>query len=239
MKNKLCRTGSLLLFLLSTCIFAQKHHFNVGIDGGYTSSILHADLSNLVDSKYTTRPGFGVNLSGEYMVWKTFFVSTGIGLQQKNYQFERTGSRTGWYTRYTNNFLNIPLTVGAYILNNPYETTGVWLKVEGGMYSDYWLSMKRKGRYPVFGELQENGTFNYTEVQDTYDFDKNENQLNRWMYGLTGKAQVGYSFRKFNVYGSYSYQHGLSDINKDNEDKNQKATIRSYMISVGASYKFN
>ncbi|MGK6341470.1 outer membrane beta-barrel protein [Chryseobacterium sp. DT-3] len=238
MNKKLCRAASLGLLVASISISAQ-HHFNIGLDAGYTSSILHADLSNLVDSKYESRPGFGVNLSGEYMIWKSFFVSTGVGFQQKNYEFKRTGSRTGWYTQYTNNFLTLPLTVGAYILNNPHETTGVWLKVEGGMYSDYWLSMKREGRYPVFGELQENGTFNYTEVSDTYDFKKNENQLNRWNYGLVGKAQLGYSFKKLNVYGSYSYQHGLSDINKDNEDKNQKASIRSHMISLGASYKFN
>lgn len=238
MRKKLCKSIVLCFLPFGTFISAQ-HHFNVALDTGMTSSILNTDLSNLVDSRYKSRTGFGINLSGEYMIWKSLFVSVGLSYQQKNYQFERTGSRTGWYTKYDNDFLTAPLMLGAYILNNPHETKGVWLKVAGGMYSEYWLSMKRKGRYPVFGELQESGEFNYTELSDTYDFKRNENQLNRWGYGIIGKAQIGYSFKKFDLYGSYNYQHGLSDVNKDNQDKSQKASIRSHMISIGASYKFN
>ncbi|MGG1923645.1 hypothetical protein AB1278_17655 [Chryseobacterium sp. NRRL B-14798] len=128
--------------------------------------------------------------------------------------------------------------VGAYILNDPHKTQGVWLSVAGGMYTDYWLGMKRKGRYPVFGELQEDTTFNYTQISDIYDFKKNENEINRWGYGLAGLVQVGYSFKKFDVYGSYNYHYGLSDIDKTNADKNRKSTLRSYMISIGTSYKF-
>lgn len=167
------------------------------------------------------------------------FVSTGVSFLQKNYKYERTGSRSGWYTEYNNNFLAFPLLVGGYILKNPHEDRGVWAKVAGGMYMEYWLSMKRNGQYPVFSELQVDGNFPYTKVSDTYDFKKNENGLDRFGYGFQGQAQLGYSFNKFDVYGAYQYQHGLSDINKANTDKNKKATIRSYMISVGISYKFN
>jgi len=237
MKKKMFKTICLWLLFTGTAMMGQNQ-LKVSLDAGYTNSVLHSNLSNLIDSRYTTRSGFGVNLSGEYMIWKSLFVSTGISFQQKNYKFERTGNRAGWYTNYTNDFLTFPLMVGGYILNNPHETTGVWIKVAGGMYTDYWLRMKREGRYPVFNELQENGTFNYTEVSDTYDFKKNENQLNRWGYGLAGQVQVGYSFKKFDVYGSYNYQYGLSDINMANDDKDRKSTIRSYMISLGASYKF-
>ncbi|SDI93864.1 outer membrane beta-barrel protein [Chryseobacterium jejuense] len=237
MKKKLSKIFCLCLFSAGTVVMGQNK-LKISLDAGYTYGVLNSDLSNLVDSRYTGRYGFGVNLSGEYMIWKSLFVSTGVSFQQKNYKFERTGSRDGWYTEYNNNFLTLPLMVGGYILNNPHETTGVWIKIAGGMYTDYWLSMKREGRYPVFNELQENGTFNYTQVSDKYDFKKNENQLNRWGYGLAGQAQLGYSFNKFDVYGSYNYQYGLSDINMANDDKDRKSTIRSYMISLGVSYKF-
>lgn len=237
MKKKMFKTFNVLLFCAGTVITAQSQ-LKVSLDAGYTSSTLHSDLSNLIDSRYTTRYGFGVSLSGEYMIWKSLFISTGISFQQKNYKFERTGNRAGWYTNYTNDFLTLPLMVGSYILNNPNENTGVWIKVAGGMYTDYWLHMKRDGRYPVFNELQENGTYNYTEVSDKYDFKQNENQLNRWGYGVAGQVQAGYSFKKFDVYGSYNYQYGLSDINIANDDKDRKSTIRSYMISLGVSYKF-
>ena len=39
--------------------------------------------------------------------------------------------------------------IGGYILNNPHESKGVWIKVAGGMYTEYWLNMKREGQYPV------------------------------------------------------------------------------------------
>ena len=76
-------------------------------------------------------------------------MSTGVSFLQKNYKYERTGSRSGQYTDYKNNFLSFPLLVGAYILNNPHESKGVWIKVAGGMYTEYWLNMKREGQYPV------------------------------------------------------------------------------------------
>ncbi|MCS4305389.1 outer membrane beta-barrel protein [Chryseobacterium sp. BIGb0232] len=237
MKKKLSKIFCLCLFSAGTVVMGQNK-IKVSLDAGYTYGALNSDLSNLVDSRYTGRYGFGVNLSGEYMVWKSLFVSTGASFQQKNYKFERTGNREGWYTEYNNNFLTLPLMVGGYILNNPHETTGVWIKIAGGMYTDYWLRMGREGRYPVFNELQENGTFNYTQVSDKYDFKKNENQLNRWGYGLVGQAQLGYSLKKFDVYASYNYQYGLSDINMANDDKDRKSTIRSYMISLGVAYKF-
>ena len=60
--------------------------------------------------------------------------------------------------------------VGGYILNNPHESKGVWIRIAGGMYSEYWLSRKFDGQHPVFGELQPNNTFPYVEVSDTYDF---------------------------------------------------------------------
>ena len=106
------------------------------------------------------------------------------------------------------------------------------------MYTEYWLSMKREGQYPVFAELQTDGTFNYTKASDKYDFDKNENQLRRLAYGLQGQAQLGYSFDKIDVYASYNYQYGLSDIKKNNINNDQKATRDSYMISAGIAYKF-
>ncbi|NIF06254.1 PorT family protein [Chryseobacterium sp. Tr-659] len=238
MKKKLCRAVSLFLLSAGTYISAQ-HQFNVTLDAGYTNSILHSNLSNLIESKYKSRPGYGINLSGEYMVWKSFFVSAGAGFQQKNYRFERTGQYAGWYTNYTNNFIVLPIQAGSYILNNPHKDKGLWFKVSGGIYSEYWLSMKREGRYPLVGGLQESPPNTHASVSERYDFKTNENQLDRWGYGLTGTLQAGYSFKKLSVHASYNYQHGLSDINSYNENKQQKSSIRSYMISAGITYTIN
>lgn len=229
----------LCLSFASKGLFAQKKLFKVGLDVGYTYNVVHTNLSNLVDSKYTGRYGIGVNLSGEYMIWKSLFVSTGVSLLQKNYEFNRTGTRSGWYTKYNGNFLSVPLMIGTYVLNNPYQDKGIWLKLSGGVYTDYWLSLKREGSYPLLGELlPDYSNYTYRKVSETYDFKKNENQFNRLGYGLQGQIQLGYSFEKIDVFASYTHQYGLSNI-YETENKEQKMSNRSYMISVGASYKFN
>ena len=226
------------IFPLGSFLFAQNK-FRIGLDAGYTYTVMHSNLSSLKDSRYKGRYGYGINLSGEYRVWKTLFISTGVSYLQKNYEFERTGTYSGWYSKYTNNFLAFPLLVGTYVFNDPHETKGVWAKLAGGMYTEYWLSRKYDGQYPVFGELNLDGTNPYTKVSGTYDFKANENQFSRIGYGIQGQAQLGYSFNKFDVYGAFNYQYGLSDITKANSDKNQKMSTRSYMLSVGASYKFD
>ncbi|QGN24067.1 outer membrane beta-barrel protein [Elizabethkingia anophelis] len=236
MKKRIIKTFCLCLLPLG---ISAQNKFKIALDAGYTYSVLNGNLSNQIDSKYSGRYGVGVNLSGEYMIWNSLFVSIGVSFLQKKYKYKRTGIHSGWYSDYTNNFLSFPLMVGGYILHNPHESKGVWIKIAGGMYSEYWLSRKFDGQYPVFGELQPNNTFPYVEVSDTYDFKKNENQLNRWGYGVQGQAQLGYSFDKLDVYGTYNYQYGLSDINLTNKDKAMKEALRSYMISVGVSYKFD
>jgi len=226
----------MIIGLLVMSLISGQSRFKIGVDAGYTYSVLNADVSNLIDSKYKARYGVGVNLFGEYQIWNTLFVATGVSYQQKNFGFERTGSKEGWYTDYNSEFLQLPLLVGGYILKNPYEESGFWIKVAGGMYSEYWLRLKREGQYPVFNELQEDGSFPYTKVSDTYDFKKNENQFNRWGYGVLGQGQLGYSFDKINIYASYLYQYGLADIDNSNRDRSRKSTIDSYLVSLGIAY---
>lgn len=239
MKKKLCEALCICLFFVGENLFSQSK-LKIGLDAGYTYSVLSANLSNLVDSKYTGRYGYGINFSGEYIMYKALFVSSGISFLQKNYSFERTGSHAGWYTNYNNYLLSFPLMVGSYILNNPYENEGIWLKLAGGMYAEYWLIRNWEGQFPLFSGINPDGSFNYTKASGKYDFNTNENQLNRFGYGLQGQVQLGYSFsNKFDLYGTYNYQYGLSDISKTNTDKNQKMATRSYMISIGISYKFD
>ncbi|MCC9042765.1 PorT family protein [Myroides sp. M-43] len=240
--KKLGSLTAIVLSMLSISTYAQseqkENRFKVGIDLGYTNTSLNANISNLVDSKYNSGGGFGVNVSAEMSVWKTLFVSTGVSYLQKNYEFERTGSREGWYSEYNNDFIAVPLLVGGYLINNPYTSDGVWVKVAGGIYSEYWTKMKTKGQYPVFSELQADGTFNYTQVSEKYDFKKNENQLRRLAMGLQGQVQVGYSIEKIDVFLGYNYLYGLTDTYKYDSPGDKKITRDSHMVSVGAAYKF-
>jgi len=215
-----------------------KNRFKLGIDAGYTNTALSTNISNLIDSKYISRGGFATNISAEMAIWKTLFVSTGVSYLQRNYEFKRTNSRSGWYSKYNNDFISVPLLVGGYIINDPYTSKGIWLKVAGGIYAEYWTKMKIDGQYPVFTELQPNGSFNYTRVSENYDFKKNENQLNRFAMGIQGQAQFGYSLSKVDVFLSYNYLYGLTDTYKYDSPGRKKTTRDSHMLSLGAAYKF-
>ncbi|UYW01106.1 porin family protein [Flavobacterium agricola] len=236
-KKTIQALGVVAILLTSSATKAQTK-FKVGIDAGYTHTTLHADVSGLVDSKYTGRGGFGTNISAEMNVWKTLFVSSGVSFIQRNYKFERTNSRQGWYTKFDNEFLSVPVLVGGYLINNPYETDGIWLKVAGGVYGEYWLSQKRDGQYPVFSELQPDGSYNYTQVSEKYDFKKNENELERFAFGLQGQAQLGYALKTFDVYLGYNYLYGLTDSNKYRISGSKKTTRDSHMLTLGVGYKF-
>lgn len=243
--KKLSSLSAIILSVFSMSINAQTQQaettskrFKVGIDMGYTNTSLNTNISNLVDSKYNSGGGFGINAAVEMNVWNTLFVSTGISYLQKNYEFERTGSREGWYSKYDNDFIGIPLLVGGYLINNPYKSDGIWVKVAGGIYGEYWASSRTKGQYPVFPELQPDGSFNYTKVSEKYDFKKNENQYHRASMGLQGQVQLGYSIQKMDFYLGYNYQYGLTDTYKYDSPGNKKVTRDSQMISLGAAYKF-
>ena len=234
---------ALVISMLSLSLYAQSeqsenNRFKVGVDAGYTNTSLDANISNLIDSKYSARGGFGVNISAEMNVWKTLFVATGISYLQRNYTFERTGSRKGWKSQFDNDFISVPVLVGGYLLNNPYTSNGVWIKVAGGIYSEYWTKMKTKGRYPVFTELQPDESFNYTTVSEKYDFGKNEKQLRRLAMGLQGQFQIGYSLDNLDFYASYNYLYGLTDTFKYHTPGKKKTTRDSHMITIGAAYKF-
>ncbi|NAW52137.1 PorT family protein [Elizabethkingia argentiflava] len=238
MLKKKCKTLCFCLLSVGTGLCAQNR-LKLDLDAGPIYSVLNTNRSNLTQIKDVGQYGVGVNLGAEYKIWKTLFVSSGISFHQKNFKIEGFERKEGKYTKETNNFLSFPLLVGGYILEVPQGNSGVWLKVAGGMYTDYWLTRKRTGNYMVFTELQEDGSFNETVVTEKYNFKENENQLNRFGYGLQGQAQLGYSFKSMNIYAAYNGYYGLSDINKANRDTDQETKIRSYMLSIGVSCKLN
>ncbi|MGS2760900.1 outer membrane beta-barrel protein [Sinomicrobium sp. M5D2P9] len=174
--------------------------------------------------------------------WNTVFTTLFsfpevLSFVQKNFEFERYDSRDGWYTKFTNNYINLPIMVGAYLINNPFESEGFWLKVAGGAYTGYWLRMNRKGQYPVFFELNDDGFPLSEKIDEKYDFKKNENQFNRIEYGLQGQFQAGYAFEKFGVYASYSYLYGLSGLQKNNVN-DRDMYHKTSMITLGISHNF-
>lgn len=114
---------------------------------GLSKSILNSDVSNLVNTRYDTKTGVATRVNLEYNFFKDFIVGTGLGFIQKNYEYKKTDNITGTHTLYKNNFMDIPLNVGLYLFNNPHKENGIWLKVQGGVFYEYFTRMHRKGEY--------------------------------------------------------------------------------------------
>ncbi|MDG3583788.1 outer membrane beta-barrel protein [Galbibacter pacificus] len=153
------KKANLLFCLFTVLSFLFLHNaeaqdrLRINFDVGVTNNELDYNLSNRVDSKYSSRWGYTTNLSLEYRFYQSFFISGGASFVQKNFEFERTGAREGWYTKSTNNYISVPVMAGAYLINNPFKEKDAWIKIAGVAYTGYWLSMKRKGQYPVIFEL--------------------------------------------------------------------------------------
>ena len=86
--------------------------------------------------------------------------------------------------------MDIPLNVGLYLFNNPHKENGIWLKVQGGVFYEYFTKMHRKGEYPIFAQLQEDGSYIKAQVNETYDFKRNENNLKRNLFGIEGQEKL-------------------------------------------------
>ena len=216
----------------------QAQNLKISLDAGISNSVLKSDVSNLINTRYNIRAGAVSRVSLEYNFYKDFIVASGIGFVQKAYDYQKTDNVTGTRTTYRNNFINIPLHVGLYLFNNPHNERGVWLKIQGGVFYEYLAGMRRNGVYPVFSELQEDGRYELCHVSEKYDFDKNENHLKRGLFGLEGKVDFGYSFTRFDVFASYAYQYGLTDIYKAKTSANSKSRRVANMITLGVAYKF-
>lgn len=213
--------------------------FKVSFEAGVTNSNRDVNLDNQVDSYYDPRTGFGATVTGEYNFFKYFTASLGVSFQNKNYKFQRTETYSNWHTNYNTSYINMPLLVGGYLFNNPYKIQkGFWMKVAGGIYGEHFLSLNTKGTYPTFNGLQNDGSYTLQSVNEKYDFGTNMNHFSRWGLGLQGQVQAGYTLKKLDMYASFNYQKGLSDVTTYNRDKNNKDRMLSYMISLGVAYKF-
>lgn len=224
--------------MMALPLSVQAQKLKVSLDAGMSNSVLNSDVSNLVNTRYNTKFGAVSRVHLEYNFYKDFIVASGVGFVQKNYEYKKTDSATGTRSAYRNNFINIPLHVGLYIFNNPHNKRGLWLKIQGGVFYEYLAGIRRNGVYPVFSELQKDGHYRLRHVSEKYDFDRNENHLKRGLFGLEGKAEFGYSFTEFDVFASYAYQYGLTDIYKAKTSANGKSRRIANMITLGVAYKF-
>lgn len=213
------------------------YRWRVEAEAGVSCSVLDADVSGLGGTTYKVRPGLALGLVAECNVVDHLAVAAGIRFVQRNWLYQNLGS-DAWNTRYANNFISIPLTVGYYLLHNPYKEKGLWLKPQVGVYYDYFTSMHTRGIY--YMNLMEgySGDGIYQVYKSTYDFHTNENHLRRSLFGCEAGLQVGYSFGRIDASVGYRFQYGLSHIYQDKSRTSKTARRNSSVITAAVAYKF-
>ncbi len=215
----------------------KAHHWKVGAEAGVSCSVLDIDVSGLSNTTYKVRPGFTMGVTAEYNVVDNLAVGMGISFVQRDYLYQHTKGDV-WKTRYNNNFVSIPLTVGYYLLHNPYKEKGLWLKPHVGVYYDYFTSMHTKGTYYMTIMEGYNGEGAYLNYKTTYDFGTNDNHFRRSLFGGEVGVQAGYSFGRIDAFAGYRFQYGFSHIYKEKSRTSKTARRNSSIITVGLSYKF-
>lgn len=215
----------------------DSHKWKVEAETGVSMSVLDIDVSGLPNTEYKVRPGFTFGVAAEYNAVDNLAVGIGIRFVQRNYLYQNLGG-DACDTRYTNNFISVPLTVGYYFLHNPYKEKGLWLKPQVGVYYEYFTSMHTKGTY--FMNIMEGyeGDGTYLDYKSTYDFGANENHLRRSLFGGEVGIQAGYSFGCIDAFAGYRYQYGFTHIYQEKSPTSKTARRNSSVITVGASYKF-
>lgn len=232
-----------VLFLLaltaySTNLLAQatSHKWKVEAEAGVSCSILDSDVSGLSNVTYKVRPGFTASIGAEYNVVDNLAVGAGIHFIQRDYLYQNLGG-DAWNTRYINNFVGIPVTVGYYLLHNPYREKGLWLKPQVGVFYEYFTSMQTRGTYPMNIMEGYKGDGSYIKYNTSYDFSANENHLRRSMLGGELGIKVGYSFGRIDAHVGYNFQYGFSHIYQEKSRTSKTARRNSSVITAGIAYK--
>ena len=222
----------------------KKEKFKVGLSAGVNLNSVKQNLSNRVYSEYSGKNGIYLDVYGEYRFYGPLYVSAGIAYLKKDFEFKRTGDQyKGIFTDYNASYFDFPISVGMYILN-PDKIKGLKMQLGIGAYVGYWSSLKRSGVYPTLAGLRDNAGTNILDLlppyyvnDEKYDFEKNENQLNRFDYGLQGGIKVLYGISEsLDISLGYDLFYGLSGIQKKAKKANPLYHTSS-IIKVGLAYR--
>ncbi|MDX8552871.1 PorT family protein [Tenacibaculum sp. 1B UA] len=224
-------------FLINSSLSAQSK-FRVSFSGGLNNNDITYSASNRVNTEYVDEEGNYFKAGFNFKVYKHISIQTGLTYLNKNYRFQRTGTREGISTLHKSRYFNIPVMVGIQPLHKTLKNTKFNFEVFAGTYVGWWNSLKRESTVEVFGELDFDG-FPKKTITESYDFDKNENHFNRVDYGLQTETRLGYNFHKnLSLFLEYSFMYGLSDNQKEQLRKTSNYYYTTSNYGIGISYNF-
>ena len=129
----------IFLFLFSSDLSAQ---FYLGIESGVSQNILNTNISNQIDTKYSSTFGFLLSVPIKFKIKSIFSINITPCIIQKNYSIKRTNLYNGLYNSFINNYLQTPIIGNIFIFQKYHITT----LFETGLFIGYWKSSNFKGQ---------------------------------------------------------------------------------------------
>jgi hypothetical protein len=183
---------SCFLFQCST-IGTEGQVFFAGIEGGATYNHLNTNVSKQAFSVNRNGIGYSVDVLLKLRLNKHLSLNMNPGILQKNYTLKRTDEFKGIFSKYSNTYLQIPLT--AEILLSK-MANNIRLFLEVGLFASYWLRSHVSGKVPAIfsatDRTDDNGNaienFQLSYYDQEYVFQRKDNRIQLgWACGVNAQ----------------------------------------------------
>lgn len=227
------------MLIFSNVCFSQ---LSVRVNAGCSYNHLITDIFNDKFTRNEDEIGYSVDSQIEYNITKIIGLEVGIGWIQKNYFFRRTDKYLGIFNDYTNNYLQIPITIPVRIL----ERKKCQVFLNNGIFVSYLISAKVVGIMPnAFNTTNQSDidgqsiqSFNLTTYSEYYQF--NPIKDNRFEFGLQTGVGLQYNInKKIAFILDYRFYQSLTDIQKKYMINQVSKVNQTSILSIGFKFKFN
>ena len=226
---KCIRKISMLLFMLALPFALYSSGWYVGIEGGYSYNLVHAD-SGWLNTSDENGHGFEFAVPVEYKVTDHFSVSSGIRYIMKASEYTKTVEEGSAYyiaddITKMHHFLEIPLTL-RFSEGNDFVRGFVGV----GGYVGVRLFDVDRGRSAT-QTIGGNDSMVYHDYTEIIPFSGNDSLFDA---GLLGEAGISFSFDDIGyLYLMGRYQYALTSLSKD-----YRMAYHTYIDNVSAVVGF-
>lgn len=229
--NSLPRTFKVLIIASMLCLSMMSLHadngFSLGIEGGYSLTLVHTRTSWSNTYNYPFH-SFDTTVTAEYRFLDRMAVDVGVRYIMKSSRYVHRATSSGTLTTVDNyikmnHFIEFPITFRYYFnVYRPFE-----LFAGGGFYLGYRLFEMHSGRIMTVM----NGSQSYTRILDFNSGD------NRFDAGLIAEGGISFDFDYAYFLLTLRYQYGLTSL-----AKGQSSGMNTYLDNIttnaGILFKF-
>jgi hypothetical protein len=228
------------LFILCTTAIAASAQYSIGLEAGVDWNKMHTDTRSLTYTNKIAENGFVVSIPVSYQINNWLSLRAAIMYLHKSYSYLRTGAYTGAYTTFVNTYLQLPLMGSVTFGSNKFK-----VRLNGGVYSAYWIRGKLKGKIPNIYNIEETidrsgqitETFSLTSFNQKYSFNSHKDR--HFELGLVGGLGASYNLNHSNgLIIEVNYFHSLTDQQKNYMLDQQKRLNRTFTFTLGYIYEF-